>query len=502
MNKPSMKKFYLLLTLSSCIAAQVFAQTAEFQFREALPLGGSLVALIRQNDLKFPNLIDLQILGKGGKELAHTELNLHTEGARTKVESTFKWGNRLNLLLAHYYPAQRSTAYELVQLSLDSLKTVLVKSFGKVRTPPIPVYAFCGYSISPDSSKMMFFNWPIGPPQDSVNLLVQVFDQKMESLWSRKYVLGYANRNFLVLGCLMRNDGSAFIFGENYSEKFTSNTQVQEKNIDRLILLMSGKTSKVDLIKLELGEYSLANLTYSMNRNGDMVATGFFRKTETSEYRGIFTIKISAEANQTIQRLNMIDKKTFATALNIGSEDKFLSRGQMDRTLFGYDLGKLFADPDGSYALVAGRRDNTLVIDIRPDMGLHRIRVVPTPFSFAQQRAGDFAQGFLSGFYFRQGDKYFFIFVDPNNGATDDRGKKLRTDTPGRAFLVEMKEIGRLETRPFQSKFAQRPNAILATQHCRQINAEEVFLLGTETSAKGEILLVYIIEQIADVVKF
>lgn len=42
----------------------------------------------------------------------------------------------------------------------------------------------------------------------------------------------------------------------------------------------------------------------------------------------------------------MIDKKTFTTALNIGSEDKFLSRGQIDRTLFGYELGKLHADAD------------------------------------------------------------------------------------------------------------------------------------------------------------
>jgi hypothetical protein len=323
----------------------------------------------------------------------------------------------------------------------------------------------------------------------------------MESLWNRKYVLGYTNSKFLVNGCLMRNDGSTFIFGENYSAKFTSSTQVQEKNIERIILLMAGKTTKVDLIQLELGEYSLANLTYSMNRAGDMVASGFFRKSETSEYKGLFTIKITAAANQTIQRLNIIDKKLFASALNIAAEDRFLSRGQMDRTLFGYDLGKLHADEDGSYALMASRRDNTLVVDIRPDMVLQRIRVVPTPFSFARPRPGDLAQGYLSGFYFRQVDKYYFIFVDPNNGATDNRGKKLRTDTPARTFLVEMKEIGRLETRPLQSRFALRPNAVLAPQHCRQINDEEVFLLGTEQGKNGELSLVYIIEQIAEAVK-
>lgn len=496
-----MKKFYLILTISSLVAAHSLAQTAEFKFREALPLGGSEVVLIRQSDLKFPGVVDLQILGKGGVEKAHAELNLQTEGARSKVESVFKWGNRLNLLLAHYYPAQRSTAYELVQLTLDSLKTTLVKPLGKVRTPPIAVYAFCGFSVSPDSSKMMFYNWPIGPPQDSVNLLVQVFDQKMESLWSRKYTLDYANRNFLVYGCLMRNDGSAFIFGENYSAKYTASTQVQEKNIERMILLMSGKSSRVDLIPLQLGEYSLVNLSYSMNRQGDMVATGFFRKSETSEYKGLFTIKVSAEANQTIQRLNMIDKKTFATALNIGSEDKFLSRGQIDRTLFGYNAVDLHADADGSYALIAGRRDNTLVLDIRPDMVLQRVRVVPTPFSFSHPRPGDLAEGFLTGFYFRQGDKYYFIFVDPNNGAMDDRGKKIRTDTPGRSFLVEMKEIGRLETRPLASKFNQRPNATLAPQHCRQINDEEVFLLGTEPSKTGGLSLVYIVEPIANLIK-
>jgi hypothetical protein len=496
-----MKKFYLLLTLFCFIATLALPQVVELQFREALPIGGSKVVLIRQNDLKFPGIIDLQILGRAGKELAHADLNLQIEGARSKVESVFKWGNRINLLLAHYYPTQRSTAYELVQLTCDSLKKVLTKSLGKVRTPPITVYAFCGFSISPDSTKMMFYSWPIGPPQDSVNLLVQVFDQKMESLWNRKYVLGYTNSNFLVNGCLMRNDGSAFIFGENYSAKFTASTLVQEKNIERIILLMSGKTAKVDLIRLELGDYSLANLTYSMNRAGDMVASGFYRKSETSEYKGLFTIKITAAANQTIQRLNIIDKKLFASALNIAAEDRFLSRGQMDRTLFGYDLGKLHADEDGSHALVASRRDNTLVVDIRPDMVLQRIRVVPTPFSFATPRPGDFAQGYLSGFYFRQVDKYYFIFVDPNNGATDNRGKKLRTDTPARAFLVEMKEIGRLETKPFQSKFALRPNAVLAPQHCRQINDEYVFLMGTEQGKNGELSLMYVIEQIAEVVK-
>lgn len=496
-----MKKFYLILTLSSLIATWSFTQSIELKFREALPLGGSNVALIRQSDLKFTGIVDLQILGRGGVEKAHAELNLQTEGARSKVESVFKWGDRLNLLLAHYYPAQRSTAYELVQLTLDSLKTTLIKPLGKVRTPPITLYAFCGFSLSPDSTKMMFFNWPIGPPQDSVNLLVQVFDQKMESLWSRKYTLGYANRNFLVNGCLMRNDGSAFIFGENYATKFTSSTYIQEKNIERIILLMSGKSTRVDLIQLELGEYSLANLSYSMSRNGDMVASGFFRKTETSEYKGLFTIKIGAEANQTIQRLNMIDKKMFNTALNIGAEDKFLSRGQMDRTLFGYELGQLHPDGDGSYALIAGRRDNTLVLDIRPDMVLQRIRVVPTPFSFAHPKPGDLAQGFLAGFYFRQGDKYYFIFVDPNNGATDDRGKKIRTDTPGRAFLVEVKEIGRLETRQLASKFNQRPNATLAPQHCRQINEDELFLLGTEPNKEGGLSIVYIVEQIANLVK-
>lgn len=496
-----MRKFYLLLILSCLISARSLAQNAEFKFREALPLGGSNVAIIRQNDLKFPGVIHLQILGKGGIERAYAEINLRTEGARSKVESVFKWGNRLNLLLAHYYPTQRSTAYELVQLTLDSLKTTLVKPLGKVRTPPISVYAFCGFSVSPDSTKMMFFNWPIGPPQDSVNLLVQVFDQKMESLWARKYTLGYANRNFLVYGCLMRNDGSAFIFGENYSDKYTASTQVQEKNIERIILLMSGKSSRVDLIQLDLGEYSLANLAYSMNQQGDMVASGFFRKAETSEYKGLFTIKIAAASNQTIQRLNMIDKKTFTTALNIGSEDKFLSRGQIDRTLFGYELSKLHADADGSYALVAGRRDNTLVLDIRPDMVLQRIRVLPTPFSFSRPQPGDLVQGFLAGFYFRQGDKYFFIFVDPNNGATDDRGKKIRTDTPGRAFLVEMKEIGRLEMRPLQSKFNLRPNATLEPQHCRQINDEEVFLMGTEPNKEGGLSLVYVVEQIAGLVK-
>jgi hypothetical protein len=496
-----MKKFYLLLTLNCFISTLALPQAIELHFREALPIGDSKVVLIRQNDLKFPGIIDLQVLGRGGKELAHADLNLQIDGARSKVESVFKWGDRINLLLAHYYPTQRSTAYELVQLTCDSLKKVLTKSFGKVRTPPITVYAFCGFSISPDSTKMMFYSWPIGPPQDSVNLLVQVFDQKMESLWNRKYVLGYTNSKFLVNGCLMRNDGSTFIFGENYSAKYTSSTQVQEKNIERIILLMSGKTTKVDLIQLELGDYSLANLTFSMNRAGDMVASGFFRKSETSEYKGLFTIKITAAANQTIQRLNIIDKKLFASALNIAAEDRFLSRGQMDRTLFGYDLGKLHADEDGSYALMAFRRDNTLVVDIRPDMVLQRIRVVPTPFSFATPRPGDFAQGYLSGFYFRQIDKYYFIFVDPNNGVTDNRGKKLRTDTPARAFFVEMKEIGRLETRPFQSKFALRPNAVLEPEHCRQINDEYVFLMGTEKGKNGDLSLVYVIEQIAEAVK-
>ena len=84
---------------------------------------------------------------------------------------------------------------------------------------------------------------------------------------------------------------------------------------------------------------------------------------------------------------------------------------------------------------------------------------------------------------------------------TDNRGKKLRTDTPARAFFVEMKEIGRLETRPFQSKFALRPNAVLEPEHCRQINDEYVFLMGTEKGKNGDLSLVYVIEQIAEVVK-
>jgi hypothetical protein len=288
---------------------------------------------------------------------------------------------------------------------------------------------------------------------------------------------------------------------------------VQEKHIDRIILLMSGRSNRVDLIQLELGEYSLANLIYSMNRQGDMVACGFFRKSETAEYKGLFTIKIGSEANQSIQRMNLIDKKVFNTALNIAAEDKFLSRGQIDRTLFGYNLLQLHPDPDGSYALLADRRDNTLVLDIRPDMALQRIRVIPTPFSFTRvnrpiEVQGTVTpptiqqqQGYLSGFYFRQGDKFYFIFVDPNNGATNERGKTIRSDTPGRAFLVEIKEIGRLETRPLPSKFNRRPNATLTPQHCRQINGEELFLLGTEPNKDGSLSLVYVMERIEDVVK-
>ena len=84
-----MRKFYLLLALSSLISARSLAQDAAFKFREALPLGGSDVAIIRQNDLKFPGVIHLQILGKGGIERAYAEINLRTEGARSKVESVF-----------------------------------------------------------------------------------------------------------------------------------------------------------------------------------------------------------------------------------------------------------------------------------------------------------------------------------------------------------------------------------------------------------------------------
>lgn len=106
----------------------------------------------------------------------------------------------------------------------------------------------------------MFFNWPIGPPQDSVNLLVQVFDQKMETLWARKYTLGYANRNFLVYGCLMRNDGSAFILGNLFSQIYCCYPGAGKKHRTDHFIDVGQNFFGSTLIQLELGEYSLANL--------------------------------------------------------------------------------------------------------------------------------------------------------------------------------------------------------------------------------------------------
>ena len=147
--------------------------------------------------------------------------------------------------------------------------------------------------------RFCFYSWSYALPDAPAKLALKVYDDEMKLLWKRRYILPYRNETLFLYGCRVTNDGNAFILGEDYQGKVSSNMRIRMEKIKRFALFV--EAGKKDFLEYTVGlgeDHVVSDMKFTMDKNNNLVAVGYYKPRKKYRLAGYFSYRINYETKK------------------------------------------------------------------------------------------------------------------------------------------------------------------------------------------------------------
>ncbi|MEO0340716.1 MAG: hypothetical protein AAF242_16100, partial [Bacteroidota bacterium] len=345
-----------------------------------------------------------------------------------------------------------------------------------------------GFNTSPNQDYLFTYSWTYTIPDDPAKLSIKVFDRDMEEVWSQRYLLPFKNETFYIYDCVVNDEGTAFIFCENYNGK--PGKYIDDAKVEHFIL--AGKAGLENLIeyKISPADEVLIGLQSKLDSSGAIVGAAFTRDDKKKTLvDGIYLFNIPPDG-QSIERSQIpLNDDMYKAAYPYGDKESAFSMNKHKLTT-SFWMDHIFIEDDGSWVLVGEYRreepnmpqidfNDILVLKVNPNRrSFEWVRRVPK-----RQTGYQGAWAVLGYKAFKKKGNYFFLFNDNLENKPDDKGNirslQAYDGTQSAILLMQVTSDGELFRNDLTSIARSKQVAAILPQRAWEIdNKSRVVLYG------------------------
>lgn len=450
-------------------------------------LDSNRFAMVLLNKANPPTTLGIRLINQEEDIVAEKTLDLTRQGLLTQFEGAFEWQGDLIVLTSMFYPGPKRNHLIFQRFSIPSLEEQTIKILDEAYSPQQYRIPF-GFNTSANDDYFFSYSWTYTIPDDPAKLSVKVFDRNMEEVWTQRYLLPFKNETFYIYDCAINNEGTAFIFCENYNGK--PGKYIDEAKVEHFIL--AGKANQENLIeyKLSVADEVLIGLQSRLDSSGTIVGAAFTRDDKKKTLiDGVYVFNIPPDG-KSIQRSTIpLDNDMYKAAYPYGEKESAFSMNK-HKLSTSFLMDHVYLEEDGSMVLVGEyRRENPNYYDIEFN-DILVLKVKPNRNSFEwvkrvpkRQTGMQGAWGVYSYQAFKKKGNYFFLFNDNLENKPDEDGKirNLQTyeGTQSAILLMQVTSEGDLFRNDLTSiARAQKIAAIMPQRAWEISNKTRVVLYG------------------------
>ncbi len=477
----------LFLALATASFPGAYAQTknSNFILREVVPFGDQGFVAVFVDDPISPRAMRLNFFTPDNQSAFEQVVSLERQGIRAKFEGAFAWKGRLQVLTSLYYPGPKRNHLLLQQFAVPDFQTTDALLVDEAYTPELYRIPF-GYSLSPDSTKVMFYSWTYTLPEDPARVAITVMDQQLDTLWKQRYVLPYKNESLYIYNSRLTDDGRAFLLCENYTGKVGA--YIDETKIDYFVLGAEKGDENMLIYDLNPAEKTLKGLHIDPAPGNAMSGAAFYQEPGKEVHLGVYFFHIPPAGGKMTQTFIPIDKETYQSAFLYPGGDGIFNANR--HRFESYAVNRVERLPDGSALIFAQQEyyqrtenifeyNDVLVMRIQPETNrLEWIRRLP------KRQAETYNENFFSPFSYKlipHGGNWYLLFNDlAENHASPGGQRSLDRywGDDGVMIAAEITASGQITlfnlTRLLRSKSIAR----LWTTHCWDLGPRELLVFG------------------------
>ena len=212
--------------------------------------------------------------------------------------------------------------------------------------------------ISEDSTHLLIYNELPYRKNAPEEFAFRVYDNDFQLQWQKDIVLPYSDEQFVIEEYKVDDQGNVFLLGVLFKDKVRVRRQGLP-NYQYIILAYTQQGEKIDEYQIDLKDKFITDLTFKINREGELVCSGFYSDRGTYSVKGTYFFKIDA-ATKVVSNTNMkpFDFE-FLTDYMGNNEKRRAERaeasGNTNKTpeLYRYSLDELILRTDGGALLIA-----------------------------------------------------------------------------------------------------------------------------------------------------
>lgn len=213
--------------------------------------------------------------------------------------------------------------------------------------------------FSRDSSKVLFFGQLPYKSNQPERFHVKICDSNLDAIWEKNITLPHHDAQFNVEKYKVDNEGNVHVLGILFDNK-TRRTKRNNKPTYKYVLLQYAPNGELQHeTPIEIGDKFITDLTFEIQKNGNVVCAGFYSERNSNSVRGTYYFKVNKETGEIYnQELKTFDFD-FLTELysERGKRKAQKAEERKDKKrqaeLYEYNLDKLILRSDGGAVLIA-----------------------------------------------------------------------------------------------------------------------------------------------------
>ncbi|GJM33376.1 MAG: hypothetical protein DHS20C18_23770 [Saprospiraceae bacterium] len=351
-----MRLLYIFLISSISLVAIGQKETPkeiDWEIQELVRCGKAGNVVILTDRENFAGRVRFELINAQNEVIAVEELDLRNMELFGQFESAFFWNGKFTVLTSLFYPGPQRNHLLLRQFLLPDFEEVNSQIIDEAYTPDRFRIPF-GHSLSPDSSKIVFYSWSYALKEGSARVVAKVLNKNLEPLWQEKYILPYDNRRLYVYKCLLDNAGHAYLFCEYYQGALRSTGMINPAKIDHFMLRLEQGAKSMRQYSLEVPDKSISNPVFKMQKDGKLYGAAFLKPKNKNKIEGLLFIDIEASSGDLHQKLIPLSQEVFDLAYAKGKKEKFFNPQRFSFRYYQPD--HLMINEDGSFMIVAEQR--------------------------------------------------------------------------------------------------------------------------------------------------
>lgn len=352
--------------------------------------------------------------------------------------------------------------------------------------------------VSSDSSKVLVHSQLPYKKREPERFSFQVFDNQFNPLWSKDVVLPYPDGGFTIEEYRIDDQGNVYLLGIVYGDTRLERNGNPTYQYTILAYLNNGEDFQE--FRLGLGDKFVTDLTFRIDKSGDLVCSGFYSEKGTSSIKGTYYFKLNAKTKDVYnQNLMAFDFDFLTEDLSDRRKRRALEaerEGDTERgpELYRFSLDELILRSDGGALLVAEQffinertyrywdgtfrtdyfyyYNDIIVVNIKPNGEIEWATRIPK----RQETVND--GGYYSSYAMSiVRDRLYFIFNDNSRNFEKDNNRLYNFNGKYSIIaLIELFKDGSYAAYPLSSN--RDADVVTRPQICKQIGSRKMMVYG------------------------